>query len=149
MASFGIETNLIETNFVNLAILGGGIFNLGGDFLAKSLETRTEEIVNTLQAAGKKSLVVKRLQMRQEKLLYKLAMIETLLEVIVEEGTKTVRTKIESQYSKTLRSLLATVDNSIGNSLLKSTAKVVGSLWSKSVFAYSYYLLLPIMNSKR
>jgi hypothetical protein len=149
MASFGIETNLIETNFVNLAILGGGIFNLGGDFLAKSLETRTEEIVNTLQVAGKKSLVVKRLQMRQEKLLYKLAMIETLLEVIVEEGTKTVRTKIESQYSKTLRSLLATVDNSIGNSLLKSTAKVVGSLWSKSVFAYSYYLLLPIMNSKR
>jgi hypothetical protein len=137
--------DIFESNLVNLVILVSGVVYLLGDILITSLTTRTQEIVETFQIAGKKSLVMKKLQIRQEKLLYKLAVIETLREVIIEEGIGTIRTKTASQYSKMLRTLLTTIDDVIGASTIRSTSRVVSNLWSKSVLAYASYLIYPLL----
>jgi len=137
--------DIFESNLVNLVILVSGVVYLLGDILITSLTTRTQEIVETFQVAGKKSLVMKKLQIRQEKLLYKLAVIETLREVIIEEGIGTIRTKTASQYSKMLRTLLTTIDDVIGASTIRSTSRVVSNLWSKSVLAYASYLIYPLL----
>lgn len=137
--------DIFESNLVNLVILVSGVVYLLGDILVTSLTTRTQEIVETFQIAGKKSLVMKKLQIRQEKLLYKLAVIETLREVIIEEGIGTIRTKTASQYSKMLRTLLTTIDDVIGASTIRSTSRVVSNLWSKSVLAYASYLIYPLL----
>jgi hypothetical protein len=144
--SFGIDLNIIETNFVNLAILGAGILNLGSDFVSKSLTARTQSIVNTFQVAGKKSLLVNRLQIRQEKLLYKVAVLDSLREIIVNEGIKIIHTKTERQFSTILRMLLRAIDENIGSSVLSSTATSVGRLWSTSVFIYTCSLLDPLLS---
>jgi hypothetical protein len=142
--SFGIDTNLIETNFVNLAILGAGIFNLGSDFVSKSLAARTQEIVHAFQLACKKSLLVSRLQIRQEKLLYKLVVLEALRDVIFDESVEQLAERVNTRFAGTLRTLLITIDENIGGNVLKSTGTVVSRLWSTSVFIYSAYMLAPL-----
>jgi F-type H+-transporting ATPase subunit b len=47
--SIGINTNIFETNLVNLALLTGGIFYLGSNALSESLVERQQKILGAIQ----------------------------------------------------------------------------------------------------
>ena len=48
---FGINTNLLETNVLNLAVVIGVLFVFGGDVLTSILKNRQELIVKSLNDA--------------------------------------------------------------------------------------------------
>jgi len=47
--SFGINFDIFETNVINLAILTGGIFYLGGNALSETLTERQQRILGAIQ----------------------------------------------------------------------------------------------------
>ena len=52
--SFGINTDILETNLVNQIILLVGLFFVGKDFLSESLSQRQEEIVQGVEDSEKR-----------------------------------------------------------------------------------------------
>ena len=52
--SFGINTNILETNIINLAVVIGFLVYVGGDVLTSTLETRKELILKSLKDAEEK-----------------------------------------------------------------------------------------------
>jgi F-type H+-transporting ATPase subunit b len=48
---FGFNTNLLETNILNLAVVLPLVFSLGKDTLTSILDTRREKILNSLRSA--------------------------------------------------------------------------------------------------
>jgi F-type H+-transporting ATPase subunit b len=53
---FGFNTNIIETNLLNLAVVIGALVYFGGDFLGSLLNTRKENILKTLKDADARLL---------------------------------------------------------------------------------------------
>jgi F-type H+-transporting ATPase subunit b len=51
--AIGINTNLLETNIINLAVVVGVLVRLGGGILTEALETREETLRANLLAADK------------------------------------------------------------------------------------------------
>jgi F-type H+-transporting ATPase subunit b len=49
MAGFGINTNVLETNVLNLSVVVGVLFVLGKDVLTSLLDERREKIVQSLE----------------------------------------------------------------------------------------------------
>ena len=51
--SFGINTDIFETNLVNQLIILGGVIVLGRDFLSESLGQRQAEIISGVEDSEK------------------------------------------------------------------------------------------------
>jgi F-type H+-transporting ATPase subunit b len=52
--AIGINTNLLETNIINLSVVVGVVIYLGGDVLKSLLTARKDSILKTLNAAEEK-----------------------------------------------------------------------------------------------
>lgn len=53
---FGFNTNIFETNLINLAVVIGVLVYFGGDFLSSLLNTRKDNILKTLKDADARLL---------------------------------------------------------------------------------------------
>ena len=53
---FGLNTNLFETNVLNLAVVVGVVVTVVGDALSTLLKQRRETILSTLQEADNKAI---------------------------------------------------------------------------------------------
>ena len=53
---FGINTNILETNVINLAVVIGVVVTFVGDALKSLLENRRQAILNNLKEADQKAL---------------------------------------------------------------------------------------------
>lgn len=53
-SGFGINTNILETNFINIAILVGIVVYAGKPFLTSILQTRQEKVLVSIQEAEEK-----------------------------------------------------------------------------------------------
>lgn len=63
---FGINTNILETNLINLSVVIGIVVYFGGGFLTSLLSTRREAIVDSLQDAEKRyAEAVERLELAE------------------------------------------------------------------------------------
>nr|ARO91268.1 ATP synthase CF0 subunit B [Rhodochaete parvula] len=51
---FGINTNILETNFINIAILVSILVYVGKPFLSSTLQTRQEKVLTSIQEAESK-----------------------------------------------------------------------------------------------
>ena len=51
---FGINTNILETNIINLTVVIGVLIYVGGDVLNSLLKTRKENILKSLTDAEQK-----------------------------------------------------------------------------------------------
>jgi F-type H+-transporting ATPase subunit b len=56
---FGLNTNLFETNVLNLAVVVGVVVTVVGDALSVLLKQRRETILSTLQEADDKAIEAK------------------------------------------------------------------------------------------
>jgi F-type H+-transporting ATPase subunit b len=52
--SFGINTDIFETNLINQLIILGGVVFFGRDFLGESLSERQAEIINGVEDSEKR-----------------------------------------------------------------------------------------------
>ena len=55
-SSFGFNLDPIETNIINLAVVIGVVFYLGGDVISSILKERKERILSTIQSADERFL---------------------------------------------------------------------------------------------
>jgi len=96
--SFGINTNILETNLINQIILGVGLFILGSDFLSNSLGERQTEIITNVQNS-EKSLEEAELRLKEAQ--KQLSQAKLIMEDIRNETKKTQLTLLESDSSQT------------------------------------------------
>lgn len=96
--SFGINTNILETNLVNQIILGSGLFVLGRDFLSNSLGERQTEIVTNVQNS-EKSLEEAELRLKEAQ--KQLSQAKLIIDDIRNETKKTQLTLLESDSNQT------------------------------------------------
>jgi F-type H+-transporting ATPase subunit b len=111
--SFGINTNILETNIINQAILVFGLFSIGGDFLSTSLTERQTEIVmnvqNSEESLEEAELRLKEAQkqLSQAKLIMDDIRSETKNTqlTLLESDSKQTKTEIQRKYQSALASL--------------------------------------------
>jgi len=96
--SFGINTNILETNLVNQIILGSGLFVLGRDFLSNSLGERQTEIVTNVQNS-EKSLEEAELRLKEAQ--KQLSQAKLIIDDIRNETKNTQLTLLESDSNQT------------------------------------------------
>lgn len=84
---FGFNTNLLETNILNLAVVLPLVFSLGKDTLTSILDTRREKILNSLRSADDR---FKQAQLELDAAKSELALAADKVKEIQNEGQKTM-----------------------------------------------------------
>jgi F-type H+-transporting ATPase subunit b len=84
---FGFNTNLLETNILNLAVVLPLVFSLGKDTLTSILDTRREKILSSLRSADDR---FKQAQLELDAAKSELALAADKVKEIQNEGQKTM-----------------------------------------------------------
>lgn len=84
---FGFNTNLLETNILNLAVVLPLVFSLGKDTLTSILDTRREKILSSLRSADDR---FKQAQLELDAAKSELALATEKVKEIQQEGQKTM-----------------------------------------------------------
>ena len=84
---FGFNTNLLETNILNLAVVLPLVFSLGKDTLTSILDTRREKILSSLRSADDR---FKQAQLEFDAAKSELALAAEKVKEIQSEGQKTM-----------------------------------------------------------
>ena len=84
---FGFNTNLFETNILNLAVVLPLVFSLGKDTLTSILDSRREKILNSLRSADDR---FKQAQLELDAAKSELALAAEKVKDIQSEGQKTM-----------------------------------------------------------
>jgi F-type H+-transporting ATPase subunit b len=84
---FGFNTNLLETNILNLAVVLPLVFSLGKDTLTSILDTRREKILSSLRSADDR---FKQAQLELDAAKSELALAAEKVKEIQSEGQKTM-----------------------------------------------------------
>jgi len=90
---FGFNSNFLEANVLNIALLLSGVFYLGQNFLTSALELRQQKVTEAIQEAEE------RLQQANARLLdseKQLAEAQSVIEKIKKEAETTARTVKET-----------------------------------------------------
>ena len=84
---FGFNTNLLETNILNLAVVLPLVFSLGKDTLTSILDTRREKILSSLRSADDR---FKQAQLELDAAKSELALAAEKVKEIQNDGQKTM-----------------------------------------------------------
>lgn len=90
---FGFNTNFLEANVLNIAILLSGVIYLGRNFLTSSLEVRQQKVAEAIQEAEERLIQANSRLLESEK---QLSEAQAVIEEIKKEAEKTARTVKES-----------------------------------------------------
>nr|QUE28992.1 AtpF [Madagascaria erythrocladioides] len=114
-SGFGINTNIFETNVINIAMLVGIVIYLGKPFLTSTLQTRQEKVLVSIQEAEEKLEQANTRLADSEK---QLAQTQSIIDNIKKEASATankVRESILEQGELDIERLAATGKASIAN----------------------------------
>jgi len=112
---FGINTDIFDTNVINIAILWAIILYVGKDFLSSTLSERQEKIVMALQNAQQQLDSSKERLLEAEK---KIAQTDALIEQInldAQEASKAIKDSLLLNGEKDLKLIKSKGESSIGN----------------------------------
>lgn len=101
--SFGINTNILETNLINQLILGTGLFFLLRDFLGDSLNQRQSEIITNVENSEKR---LNEATLRLAEAKKQLAQAKLIIEDIKKESRLTQLNLLNDDYSQTKTELM-------------------------------------------
>jgi F-type H+-transporting ATPase subunit b len=88
MSDFGINTNIFETNVLNLAVVLLLVFSLGKDSFTVALDARLEKIINSLRSADDR---FKQAQLELDSAKSELALAATKAKEIQNDGRQTIK----------------------------------------------------------
>ena len=94
---FGFNSNFLEANVINIALLLSGVIYLGKNFLTSALELRQQKVTEAIQEAEE------RLQQANSRLLdseKQLAEAQSVIEKIKKEAETTARTVKETKLAQ-------------------------------------------------
>lgn len=90
---FGFNTNFLEANVLNIAILLSGVVYLGRNFLTSALEVRQQKVAEAIQEAEERLVQAKSRLLESEK---QLTQAQAVIERIKREAEETARTVKEN-----------------------------------------------------
>jgi F-type H+-transporting ATPase subunit b len=96
--SFGINTNVFETNLINQLILIAGLVVLGGDALGTSLAERQDEIIKNVEDSEKR---LSESKARLEEAQLQLTQSNIMIDSIRKQAKETKITLLNSDYEQT------------------------------------------------
>jgi F-type H+-transporting ATPase subunit b len=112
--SIGINTNIFETNLVNLALLTGGIFYLGSNALSESLVERQQKILGAIQESEERlQQAIVRLDESETQLKQAQLVIESI-KTDAEATAKVVKSGILTDGKNEIERLTASAKAQIG-----------------------------------
>ena len=85
---FGLNSNILEANVINIVILGSGVFYLGRNFLTSALELRQQKITEAIQEAEERLQQASGRLAESEK---QMAQAKIVIEQIKKEAETTAR----------------------------------------------------------
>jgi F-type H+-transporting ATPase subunit b len=95
--SFGINTDIFETNLVNQLIILGGVVFFGRDFLGESLGQRQAEIISGVEDSEKR---LNEATTRLAEAKKQLAQARVIIDQIRKETSSTKATLLEADYNQ-------------------------------------------------
>jgi F-type H+-transporting ATPase subunit b len=95
--SFGINTDIFETNLINQLIILGGVVFFGRDFLGESLSERQAEIINGVEDSEKR---LNEATARLTEAKKQLAQARVIIDQIKKETSVTKTTLLEADYNQ-------------------------------------------------
>jgi len=126
---FGINTNILETNLINLSVVIGIVVYFGGGFLVSLLSTRREAIIDSLQDAEKRYMdAIERFTIAEQRL----DEAQKKAEIIRLQGEQTARDR-SNQLREALNDDIQRLSKNV-NSLIKSEkAKILEQVCNQVV----------------
>ena len=94
---FGFNTNILETNVLNLAVVVPIVFKLGSETLTSMLDTRREKILGSLRSADDR---FKQAQLELDTAKAELASANDKVQEIKNDGRKTLEALTSEQVSR-------------------------------------------------
>ena len=126
---FGINTNILETNIINLSVVIGIVVYFGGGFLTSLLTTRREAIVESLQDAEKRyAEAVERLEVAERRL----QEAQEKAQTIRSQGERTA-TERAAQLRDALREDIERLGTNANSLLSSEKAKIIEQVCSQVV----------------
>jgi F-type H+-transporting ATPase subunit b len=95
--SFGINTDIFETNLVNQLIILGGVVSLGRDFLSESLGQRQAEIISGVEDSEKR---LNEATTRLAEAKNQLSQARVIMDQIKKETSETKAALLEADYNQ-------------------------------------------------
>jgi len=90
---FGFNSNFLEANVINIALLLSGVFYLGQNFLTSALELRQQKVTEAIQEAEERLQQASTRLLNSEK---QLTQAQSVIEKIKKEASITARTVKET-----------------------------------------------------
>lgn len=118
--SFGINTNILETNLVNQLILAGGLFFVGRDFLSNALTQRQTEIITNVQNSEKR---LQEASIRLEEAKKQFSQAKLIMDDIRSETQKTKLVLLEKDYDQTRSEIQRKYSSALSN--LKNRERLI------------------------
>jgi len=110
-----INTNIFETNILNLIVFVGAVFVYGSKFLSETLSNRQERIVSSLQEAETRLQQAESRLDEARKQLDQIGMIVDSITTEAQTAGTTLQTSILMQGKKDIERLTANAKVTIGN----------------------------------
>ena len=109
-SEFGFNTNVLETNVINLAVVVGIVVTFGGNNLRSLLENRRQTILNNLQEADQRAVEA---QQKLEKAKSQLEQAQLKAVEIKKQGSVTVESDKEQSVRETQSQIKRLEENKI------------------------------------
>ena len=127
MTGFGINSNILDTNIINLIVVLGIVFYFGRDFLISLLDSRQKTILANLQDADVKyNTLVETLNKAEEQLKAAQAQAET----IRTQSRVTIQQNVEGNFDQHLGT--DPISNQISNQMVHQISIKNQPIWDQT-----------------
>jgi len=141
---FGFNTNLLETNILNLAVVLPLVFSLGKDTLTSILDNRREKILSSLRSADDR---FKQAQLELDAAKSELALAAEKVKEIQSEGQKTMEA-LRLEETKRYEELHQRFDELKEETIRLEEEKVVKT-FRQQLISVAIYMLVKTVDSHK
>ena len=128
--SFGINTDIFETNIINLVIFVGFIFVVLSKSLTETLETRQQKVISSIQEAEERLQQAKVRLTEAEKQLDQISMIVDSVKTEAETAGSKLKTSILTQGKEDIDRLTTNAKLTIANTEVQVKRQILQQVTS-------------------
>jgi len=131
--SFGINTDIFETNIINLAIFLGAIFVFGSKSLSETLSARQQKVIISIQEAEDRLRQAEVRLTEAQKQLNKISMVEDSINMEAQTAGTTLQTTILRQGKEEIERLTANAKVTISNTEVQVKRQILQQITALTI----------------
>ena len=131
--SFGINTDIFETNIINLAIFVGAIFVFGSKSLSETLSARQQKVISSIQEAEDRLRQAEVRLVEAQKQLDQISMVEDSIKTEAQTAGTTLQTSILTQGKEEIERLTANAKVTISNTEVQVKRQILQQITALTI----------------